>query len=153
MCPQASPRMLTIKEIQDGLTFEHQDDAYLSQDDPVSLTYYEVLPTTENVRIISAGAQITWAVTQPTQLRIIVTIDGQTLIFYVADPVSGHVYNAYIANFPAPNAGYLVDQSVIDTSLYRAFLLEGRSVKVEAAVIWGVTQPTPLVCRVKWAKR
>jgi hypothetical protein len=33
----------------------------------------------------------------------------------------------------------------------RAFLLEGRSVKIEISVTWTV-QPSPLVCRVKYAK-
>jgi len=135
----------------------HQADALLNQANPVSTTYYPVLPATANVRIISMEANITWGVTQPTDLRIRVTIDGQVYYFVVATPVSANVYNAAIQSAPAgtyPADPYaLINITTVDFSQYRAFLLEGKSVQVDVAVTWAVTQPTPMVCRVKWAKR
>lgn len=127
-----------------------QPDAVLSQANPVSTTLYTVLATTRNVRIISMSDFITWAVTQPTPLDIIVTIDGQTIIFVRDNPVSGTPYSATWQEY---SAEVVQTQGPANANTpNRSFLLEGRSVKVEARVTWAVTQPTPLVYRVKWAK-
>jgi len=126
---------------------EHQADAVLSQDNPVSETWYTVLNTTKNVRLLSLYANITWAVTQPTPLEVRVTIDGQTETFSVSNPVSG---TDYVGVLGYASASYLINTLAEQRS--RAFLLEGRSVKVEARITWATTQPTPLVCRVKYAK-
>jgi len=128
---------------------EHQPDAYLSQANPVSGTKYVVLDTTKNVRIISLEAKITWATTQPTPLKVHLTIDGEALRYYVNDPVSGTLYYAYPVPDQIPQGQGL---GTTPYSRQKAFLLEGRSVKVEAEIIWATTQPTPLQCRVKYAK-
>ena len=128
---------------------EQQADAYLSQANPVSGTWYTVLDTTKNVRIISMNAGITWATTQPTPLEIRVTVDGNVLIFICINPVSATVYMAKITPQFGEDSQYL---DAAENVTYRAFLLEGRSVKVEARITWATTQPTPLQCRVKYAK-
>lgn len=126
--------------------FQHQADAVISQANPVSTTLYEVLATTKNVRIIGIGAVLTWATTQPNPLEILVTIDGVTVIFNKQNPVTATSYYARIID-------PITDIQYIDATIPQfAFLLEGRSVKVEVRVTWATTQPTPLVCRVKWAK-
>jgi hypothetical protein len=128
---------------------EHQADAYLSQNNPVSGTWYTVLDTTKNVRIISMNAKITWATTQPTPLEIRVTVDGNVLTFGIGNPVSDGDYMAKITPQFGEGGQYL---DVAEGVTYRAFLLEGRSVKVEVRITWATTQPTPLRCRVKYAK-
>ena len=127
---------------------EHQADAVLSQANPVSGTWYTVLGTTKNVRIISIGAIITWATTQPTPLEVVVTIDGQTIIFSVINPVSGQIYYGDMTRVNTTEQPLYSETN----ESYRPFLLEGRSVKVEARITWATTQPTPLQCRVKYAK-
>ena len=129
---------------------EHQADAYLSQANPVSGTLYTVLDTTKNVRIITATCSITWATTQPTLLQIIITIDGKSLIYTVSNPVSASWYELEIMGlYNEANQSLATDK---DDSRKRAFFIEGRSVKVEVAITWATTQPTPLQCRVKYAK-
>jgi len=126
---------------------QQQADAAISQADPVSTTLYEVLATTKNVRILSISAAITWAVTQPTPLEVVVTIDGRSIIYSKTDPVSASYYNAGRVGSNAE--GF---QTLDGTGQYLTFLLEGRSVRVQIRITWAVTQPTPLVCRVKYAK-
>lgn len=125
-------------------------DVAISQANPVSATLYEVLPTTKNVRLISISAMITWGVTQPTPLEVLVTIDGQTINYNVANPVSATNY------FAIPNPELAETTQALGTSSTtqqgRSFLHEGRSVRVQVRITWAVTQPTPLVCRVKYAK-
>jgi hypothetical protein len=132
-----------------------QADAVISQANPVSTTLYEVLPTTANVRITSIAASITWAVTQPNPLEVVVTIDGISMIFIQANPVSATSY--FVALFPQYDASGQTMSTTHTTSgaastLLVPFLLEGKSVKVEVRITWATTQPTPLVCRVKYAK-
>ena len=127
---------------------EHQPDAYLSQANPVSSKKYTVLPTTKNVRILSISSMITWATTQPTPLQVYVTIDGQILTFNMIDPVSD-------TDYMAVNSANVAGGGLLQTGhseVNRSFFIEGRSVKVEVKITWATTQPTPLVCRVKYAK-
>jgi len=128
---------------------EIQADAYLSQANPVSGTKYIVLDTTKNVRVISICAWLTWATTQPTPLEVHVTIDGQVWTFSVTDPVSNSAYKANISASGSESNQVLDAGTALSHNLC---LLEGRSVKVEVEITWAVTQPTPLVCRVKYAK-
>ena len=126
---------------------EHQADEVLTQANPVSGTLYEVLATTKNVRVISIGTNITWGVTQPTPLEIVVTVDGQTVIFSKTNPVSA---TAYEAAFESDGGTQLSNYNVAVPM--RAFLLEGRSVRIQVRITWAVTQPTPLRVRVVYAK-
>lgn len=134
--------------------YQHQADAVISQANPVSTTLYTVLGTTPNVRILSIAATITWATTQPTPLEIVVTIDGNSLVYGIANPVSGFPYAPIhsVLDASTPEANQRLGYPFGGTD-FAPFPLEGRSVKVEVRVTWGVTQPTPLVCRVKYAKR
>ena len=127
-----------------------QADAVISQANPVSTTLYEVLATTKNVRIISMEADITWAVTQPTPLEIVMTIDGIPVIYRMDNPVSGTGYKPRAAQSFAAASQYLTATAATDEII--AFLCEGRSVRVQVRVTWAVTQPTPLGCRVKYAR-
>ena len=130
---------------------QQQADAEISQANPVSATLYEVLATTKNVKIISMMVYITWAVTQPTPLEIVVTVDGKTLIFSQANPVSGTWYTPVIAVYDG-DALQIMANSVSVGSQQAFENSSGRSVRVQVRVTWATTQPTPLVCRVKYAK-
>jgi len=139
---------------------QHQDDSVTIIANPVSGTKYEWLAgatgagaslgTQKNVRIISIVAKITWATTQPTPLEAHVTIDGQSLIFAKVNPTTNTHYYAASNQYQTPIAQPLDDTQVAGQS--RAFLLEGRSVKVETEITWATTQPTDLTLKVKWAK-
>jgi hypothetical protein len=133
------------------LTYKHQADATLSQANPVSTTLYTVLNTTRDVRLRSINANITWAVTQPTPLEIVVTIDGQTITYIGANPVSATEYEAK-PNKQNSDTNQYLGVIVNDVQSPGGFLLEGKSVRVQVRVTWAVTQPTLLVCRVKYAK-
>ncbi len=124
-----------------------QADAVLSQANPVSTTLYTVLATTKNVRIIYLGLGVTWGVTQPTPLEMVLTVDGNVMTGVQANPVSGQIYSPFWER----DSGNL-QVSATDYLYLRGFILEGRSVKVEVRVTWAVTQPSPLVALVKWAK-
>jgi len=124
-------------------------DATLTQANPVSGTFYPVLPATENVRIITMAAVVTWATTQPTPLRLRVIIDGQTLYFDVTNPITATWYGATIREQFAPAAQALTTIEVITQR--RAFLLEGKSVQIDMQITWAVTQPTPVDVIVKYA--
>ena len=132
--------------------FEHQPDATISVTDPESGQKYEwkdkdgnPLGTQKNVRIISIYALTTWT-GQPTPLEIHVTIDGVPHRFFVNDPVSGTSYQGEIFPRALETAQLLTTAS----NLVNAFLLEGRSVKVEVEITGGTV--SDLKARIKWAK-
>lgn len=129
------------------LTFAHQADAVLNQANPTSALLYTILATTSNVRIISIVASVTWTV-QPT-LEIVVTIDGVPISYGIAAPVSTTRYGA------APDEGDTALLQVLGGlnayAPYRAFLLEGRSVLIQARRTGGTA--SNLSARVKWARR
>lgn len=122
-------------------------DAYRSQINPVSDTYYPVLAATSFCRVRQASVIITWGVTQPTPIRIRFLIDGIYIIHYMNNPVSGTAYSLIF------NAPYDIEtnQNLIATPISLPFWYEGRNIVVEVNITWGVTQPTPIICRVKYA--
>jgi hypothetical protein len=157
MCPQACaaatlPTLAQIKATLLANDYIQQPDAVLSQANPVSNTVYNVLPATTNVKIESVSIVLTWAVTQPTNLRIIATVDGKTITHTVAAPISNTDYHPTVAP-PLDEASQTLTAAY--TTLHRtAFdILSGQNVQIDMAVTWGVTQPTPMVCRVKFAQR
>lgn len=123
-----------------------QADAVLNQANPVSETAYTVLATTKNVRVISITVSVAWTV-QPTPLEIVVTIDGQTIIWTFTNPVTGTDYYAGVRAAFTPTTQPL---DANDLAPYRAFLLEGRSVKIEARTTGGTV--SGLYATVKYAK-
>lgn len=130
--------------------YGHQARTTLSQANPVSTTLYTVLATKTNVRIYSIATAITWAVTQPTPLEIVVTIDGQAPIFLKSNPVSATYYFADLGDYSVAGNN---NMGTTDYSRERAFLFEGKSVKIQARITWAITQPTPLEVIVKYAKK
>lgn len=134
--------------------FKHQPDATINVTDPVSGQKYEwkdpdenPLGTQKNVRILSIAVSCTWTV-QPTPLEVWVTIDGETKRHYFGDPVSATNYYAFLTpGSPATNEGLT---ETIGYAVYKAFLIEGRSIKVEAEITGGTV--SNLTARVKWAK-
>lgn len=123
---------------------EMQPDATLSQANPISGDKYTVLDTTKNVRIISIMLKVTWTV-QPTPLEVHITIDGQALTGSQANPVS--VTNYYVQLHGGQATLFL---NTTDQVIYRTFLLEGRSVKIEVETTGGTV--SNLSSRVKYAK-
>jgi hypothetical protein len=109
-----------------------QAQTVLTQASPVSGTKYVVLATTNNVRIIKALAAVTWTV-QPNPLEIHVTVDGRAEYGAYTNPVSTSQYGLVLSQ-----TGELL--FYLTTSVYapqRAFLIEGKSIKVEAETTGG----------------
>lgn len=123
-----------------------QPDAVLDQANPVSTNTYSVLVATEDVRILSISASVTWTV-QPSPLEAIVMVDGNTILHQQADPVSTTEYTPLITPATPENLQLMDTTGVISS---RAFLYEGQSVAVQARTTGGTT--SNLSCRVKWAK-
>lgn len=122
-------------------------DAFLSQNAPADDTYYTVLSTTLNVRVISIEADVTWTV-QPTSLTVCITVDGQTTAHIMANPVSGTAYYAITNPQAAANNQPLDPTS--SSATHEKPLLEGRSVKIEFKRVGGTV--SNIFCRVKYAK-
>jgi len=122
---------------------EHQADATLSQANPTSGTKYTVLDTTKNVRLLSIEVACTWTV-QPTPLEAHISIDGQSYTAPFTDPVSAVYYEYALGG----GAADVLTATAIQYN--RAFLLEGRSVKVEVEITGGTV--SNLTARVKYAK-
>ena len=128
--------------------FKHQPDAVLNQANPVSGQKYVVLDTTKNVRIIDMHIKCDWTI-QPSPLELHLTIDGIPHIHTLADPPTDTWYVPYIrGSLPETDQGLTNDASVY--APIRAFIYEGRSIKIEAEITGGTVQN--LSARVKWAK-
>lgn len=126
---------------------EHQTDATLSQANPISGTKYEVLATTKYVRIIAIAASVTWTL-QPSPLQIWITVDGVSIgSIQMNNPVST---TKYYANIGAEDSEATLEIYASARAIYKAFILEGRSVKIEAETTGGTVQS--LDVRVKYAK-
>ena len=126
--------------------FKQQPDATLNQANPASGIKYTVLDTTKNARIIGISVQCTWTV-QPTPLEIHLTIDGEAYIFTITDPVSVTDYYCMFQANRLPTQQIL---AVTSPLTYGTFLIEGRSVKVEAEITGGTV--SNLTARVIYAK-
>ena len=132
--------------------YSPQAVATLSQANPVSDTVYTVLDTTLDVKIHGLGIAVTWATTQPTNMRVIVTVDGITKTYTVASPISATYYGTAMANYALDSAQLLLSTYAVP---YQQALkaISGKSVKIQMAITWATTQPTPLVCYVFYARR
>lgn len=124
--------------------YEYQAPASTSQANPVSATYYTVLNTQANCRLISVRLRTGNGVAGTVQaLTCKVTIDGQTETATVSNPTANTYY--YLAW--SGNAGIAL--STTEYTSYKEFIIEGQSIKVEASVTWTL-QPTPLEGYVKY---
>lgn len=122
-----------------------QANATLDQDDPVSGTKYVVLDTVKMVRILGCHARVAWTV-QPTPLEIHITIDGKSLRAYQDNPVTA---TRYYLGQGVYDEGYSI--SDLDYSSRRAFLDEGKSIKIEAETTGGTV--SNISALVKYALR
>jgi len=124
---------------------EHQADAIFSQVNPISGTKYLMLDITKNCRVIGIDISCVWTV-QPSPLEIYITIDSVNYTASKVDPVSA----AYYVVYAVPTSTGLSLIVGADAIKERAFLLEGRSIKIEAAITGGTV--SSLFGRVKYAK-
>lgn len=136
----------TSGSIIEQVTFQHQADATLNQAAPVQNTWYIVLLTKAYVRLISVQVAIAVAV---ETLDVRVTIDGNVLVGTQAAAVVGTQYYAY------PHE-WATDSLAMDNSnseiRFKAFLFEGKNVKVEIRKTTALGAGA-LSGRVVWAKR
>lgn len=133
----------TVRDLQPP---EHQEDATLDQDDPVSGTKYTLLATTTNVRIIGGAVKVTWTV-QPSPLEVHITIDGVLYTFTKEDPVTATFYMVRRFDASLAETAQLLEETL---TLAHAFLLVGRTVKVEVETTGGTV--SNISARVKYAK-
>lgn len=123
-----------------------QPDATLDESPPTSGLKYTVLDTVKNARIIGVSVNVTWTV-QPTPLQIHITIDGETTGGGFTDPVSTTFYFGSIS----PGSANIISVSDVDRTAYRAFLIEGKSIKIEVETTGGTV--SNMSARVKYALR
>jgi hypothetical protein len=103
-------------------TFQLMPDALLVQAAPVQNTWYTVLDTVANCRLIGLGIGIA---TVGEDLEVKITVDGRTIIG-TGTAVEGAEYQAMIHTHDTGTV--LVFSS---TEAPRSFIIEGRSIKVE----------------------
>lgn len=134
-------------------TFEHQPDATIDQDNPVSGQKYEwedaegkPLGTQKNVRTIQILVNVTWTA-QPSPLEIHITEDGQTRKAVIPDPVSEEVYEVCMGHSLTGDHYRFISPA----SVQRPVLTEARTIKIEAEITGGTV--SNLSARVKYAKR
>jgi hypothetical protein len=140
----------TSGNIVEQIQYEWQAEATLNQDNPVAGTLYTVLDTTKNVRIIGMSANVTWSA-QPSNVTIVVTCDGKTLNFDCANPASATDFFAFLKEYASQiGASYGMDSAAAYIRT-RSFLLEGKTVKIQAKVTGGTS--SNLKVRVLYAKR
>jgi len=164
---ESAGNLAAVKAKTDALptstVWQHQADSVTIIASPVSGTKYEwltgntgagaALGTQNNVRILSAGARLTWATTQPTPLEVHITIDGVPMYTHqVANPVTATDYMASLRGTYDHTEAQQILETTDRLGAGRPFLYEGRAVKVEIEITWATTQPTNLSMRVKWAK-
>lgn len=123
--------------------FRHRPDAVLDQVNPGDGTYYTVLDTTPNCRIISIALVIDG--TGPSDLTMRITIDGRSFECVNPFPTSGTI--EHVVNLTEFDADFQLSTTYYGR--YRAFLIEGQNVKVEAMARGAAN--TRLRCRVKHA--
>jgi hypothetical protein len=134
-----------LAAINTALTFEHQPDVSVSQAAAVQNTWYTALDTTANVRVYNVLIKCA-AAAEDLELKI--TIDGQTLTGQKAGSADGVFCYAIIGEL----TDGLTMQVTPDPSATRAFLIEGRSVKIEYRKTSNVGAST-LYCRIKYGAR
>jgi len=136
----------TLKKWAPRKIFAIQPPIFLNQANPVSATRYLVLDTTPDVEIIGASVVVSWT-TQPTFVFVYFTVDGVEFTFRYQDPAAGTLYYASRWDLAVPQTVQVLE---LNQARQRNFLFRGHNVKVEAAVMGGVS--TSLGCRLWWAK-
>jgi len=112
---------LVKKEMADTLTFQRQaDDVY--NDTLVQDTWYPVLDTQRNARIVGMGLSID---TADETLEVRFTVDGQVFTGTIV-ATYGDLYYVHVRTTDTTTQIY-IDGTEDD----KAFLMEGRTIKVE----------------------
>jgi len=108
------------------MTFQHKPDSLLSQAAPVQNTWYTVLNTVSNIRLMRFAMGV--ADTNET-LEMKITIDGNSYTGSQA-AVAGNHYHGYV-HFHDAGTIISFDTSENHSESSFPYLLEGRSIKVE----------------------
>ena len=80
---------------------------------------------------------------------MVLTIDGNTVTHQFTNPVSATNYGLVRRGSATEAAQPLASAN---NDIATSFNYDGGNIRVQTRITWAVTQPTPLVCRVKWAK-
>jgi hypothetical protein len=107
--------------LYDALTFKFQSPIVIQIVHPVQNTWYTILPTTMNCRLIGFQTMIE---TLLESVNIRLTLDGVVLT-NSGDQIAGASYFGYFDSSGGLRVG------TTDISAYRAFLIEARSIKLE----------------------
>jgi len=127
---------------------EHQTDATIIQSNPGDGTQYEILAATDYVRLISAAIRCTWAV-QPTPLELFTIVDGQTITWSKANPVTNTWYFPRVDASSNPDTQELTNLAADQRN--RPFVLEGRNMQILGEVSGGtVSQLRAVVKYALW---
>lgn len=113
---------VALSTIRTELTFQHQAPAQLVQAAPVLNTWYTALDTVANALIYGIYF---WVATTGETLSVRVTIDGRTLLCTFAAIAD----TGYYITLPSSSEG--LSYTTTDTGTLVAFIIQGRSVKVE----------------------
>ncbi len=127
-------------------TFEHQQDATLSQANPAKDTWYTGLDSKKNCRVYAVTVLV-WTTNETLEVRV--TIDGQVLVGSVE---AAHTTYYYVHHklYAAAALALAIDGNVFLLGHYAP--LEGREVKVEVRKTTETGTGT-LDARVVYAKR
>jgi hypothetical protein len=139
-----SLKLVSQVALKTDLTFKYKGQNTLAQALPVQNTWYTVLGTTLNARIIDIYAYMSNATAETLEVKV--TIDGLTLVG-TGVSVAG---TAYFAMWETGNTGFIFSTTAGVYS--RAFLIEGRSVKIEIRKTTANDTAT-LYCSVRYAER
>jgi len=124
--------------------WQHQPDAVLDQAAPDQNTWYPVLASTDDVRIITFIGVI-FVTGETVEGRI--TIDGVSIPINASAFVASTVYEA--CNSSPYNPDFYWVTPVI--SQYRAFTIEGQNIKIEIRKTTAAGAGN-LFSRIKWAR-
>jgi len=122
------------------------EDAVLNQANPTSGLEYEVLPTTEKVRIKSISISVAWTV-QPSPLEVHFTVDGLTRRHYFNNPVTATQYYVERGQTHLDSSSQVMAVTTVQSS--RAFLIEAKSLRITAETTGGTV--SNITVRIKYA--
>lgn len=115
--------------IYDAITFKHQPNAILNQNNPIQNQWYTVFETI-NCRLIAACVRVA-DVNEDVQVKL--TIDGQVYTNSFSAAADTHYYLFALCYSTA--GFFLVPTTASNGNSNGAFLVEGRSIKFEVRKI------------------
>jgi hypothetical protein len=138
-----------IDAVKTAQTFMHKPTIAFSQVAPVADQEYVILDTTANVRIVQITASCT-NTAPPNYIDVKVTIDGVDEHLYRNNPATVTDYfGAFTAD--SGSSGTFSFNGTVTNALARAFLTEGRSVKVTMLYHGGTV--SLIKCQLSYAQR